>query len=440
MLVEFRFKNFLSFRDEQVLSLVASSDKTMLEQNTARTRDLGKKRLLRSAVIYGANASGKSNVFSAFAFVRDFVKQSASKEPGASIPLHPFLLDRSSATKPSEFEITFIHNGVRYQYGFMADRSRVHEEWLFAYPKGLSQCWFRRGPAAESSDSDWYFGPHLKGEKERIKSLTRPDVLFLSAATQFNHAQLSAVYEWFSQYLRVLSADTDHGLITATIMQESADSHARIKNLLCLADLGIAEVSVEAIKASPEEMLRDIADEDLRKALGIILKKFDTDTEVNVLDVQLQHRAGDRESGEISLPMESESKGTQRLFSVAGPWIDTLDNGYAVVVDELDTSLHPLLAKELVSMFHRRDLNVNNAQLICNTHDTTLLDHDLFRRDQIWFVEKDNTGASHLYPLLEFSPRKGEALERGYLRGRYGAIPVLGDLSLLQEESPNGKD
>ncbi len=368
------------------------------------------------------------------------MKQSASKEPGVSIPLHPFLLDRSSATKPSEFEITFIHNGVRYQYGFIADRRRVHEEWLFAYPKGLSQCWFRRRPTTESSDSDWYFGPHLKGEKERIKSLTRPDVLFLSAAAQFNHAQLSAVYEWFSQYLRVLSADIDHSLFTATMMEESADSHARIKNLLRLADLGIAEVSVEVIKASSEEALRGIPDEGLRKALGKFLKTLDTGAEVNMLDIQLQHRAGDRESGETLFPMESESKGTQRLFSVAGPWIDTLDNGYAAVVDELDTSLHPLLAKELVSMFHRRDLNVNNAQLICNTHDTSLLDHDLFRRDQIWLVEKDNKSASHLYPLLDFSPRKGEALERGYLRGRYGAIPVLGDLGLLQEESPNGKD
>ena len=431
MLIQFRFKNFRSFQDEQVLSLVASSDKTLLEKNTIGALALGKQRLVRSAVVYGANASGKSSLVAALEFVKRFVHRSADQELEAEIPLQPFLLDNTSSKSRSEFEVTFIHKRIRYQYGFSVDRKQVYEEWLIAYPKGQPQKWFERNPSS-GSKSEWYFGSQLKGEKGKLVSLTRPDVLFLSVAAKFNHEQLSSVYQWFSNHLRVIEADRDEGffLYTAKRALTSQLFSTKLGKLLRFADLGIADFSVEKSQSLPDNM-----PEEIRQLIASGRAEWS-----GQFNIQLRHRvSGNVESGN-PLSLNDESKGTRRLFSIGGPWIDVLQHGYTLVVDELESSLHPLIARELVSMFHNSDLNPQNAQLVFGTHDTTLLDSSIFRRDQVWFVEKDNGSVSHLYPLLDFSPRKEEALGKGYLRGRYGAIPILGDLAGFGAEAADGKD
>ena len=431
MLIEFRFKNFASFRDEQVLSMVASSYKTLAEENTISVPSLGKRRLVRSAVVYGANASGKSNLVAALEFVKVFVQMSADQKPGTEIPLNPFLLDKTSAASRSEFEVTFIHNAVRYQYGFSADHRRVYEEWLIAYPKGFARKWFERSPDPDTDESEWYFGPHLKGEKEKLVLLTRPDVLFLSVAAKFNHKQLSEAYNWFANHLRVIGVgnvvDLDCFLFTANLTVSDKDFNRRIASLLRDADFGIEDFSVQERKALPEDM-----PEELRR----LISRYGAEW-AGKFEVQLQHRTEGRPA--VRFPLELESDGTQRVFRVGGPWIYTLQHGFTLVVDELDASLHPHLVRGLVSMFHNPDLNSRNAQLIFNTHDTTLLDSSLFRRDQIWFTEKDNSGASHLYPLLDYRPRKDEALEKWYMRGKYGAIPIIGGLDLLGGDTSDGK-
>jgi len=433
MLIQFRFKNFRSFRDEQVLSMVASTDKTLRDENTIHATTLSKQRLVRSAVVYGANASGKSNLVSALGFVKSFVQHSADQELEAEIPLQPFLLDNTSSKSRSEFEVTFIHKGIRYQYGFSVDRKRVYEEWLIAYPKGQPQKWFERSPSSESK-SEWYFGSQLKGEKGKLVSLTRPDVLFLSVAAKFNHEQLSSVYQWFSKYLRVIEADRDasHFFYTAKKALASQPFSVKLGELLRFADFGVADFSIEKSESLPEDM-----PEELRQLITSGRGRVQWSGQFNV---QLRHRVSGSMETSIPLSLDDESKGTRRLFSIGGPWIDVLQHGYTLVVDELGSSLHPLLARELVSMFHSSDLNPRNAQLVFDTHDTTLLDSSIFRRDQVWFVEKDNGSVSHLYPLLDFSPRKEEALGRGYLRGRYGAIPILGDLAGFGAEAADGKD
>lgn len=426
MLIEFRVKNFKSFKDRQVLSMVASSDKSLLE-NTTAVKSLGNRRLVRSAVVYGANASGKSNLVDALGFVQHFVANSTERKPDVEIPVEHFLLSKNSATIPSEFEISFIHDGVRYQYSFSVNRRRVYEEWLVAYPKGKAQTWFERPIDNFDDPEQWYFGPRLKGEKKRLVSLVRQDTLFLSVAAQFSHKQLETVYNWFNYQMRVIRPEKSIGSaeeqFTAKLMSETHRVREVIPLFLREADLGISGVLVETkrlteVDLPPLDMLSEEARSSLLKEL---LGK-------ELLEIKMRHQAQGDDGHGVVFPYENESAGTQRVFVLIGPWLRALGEGFIVVVDELDSSLHPMLVRMFVEMFHTSELNQQGAQLIFNTHDTTLLSNELFRRDQIWFVEKDEAGASRLYPLLEFRPRKDEALAKGYLQGRYGAIPFLGSL------------
>ena len=417
MLVEFRVKNFKSFQNESVLSLVGSSDRS-LPNNTLTTKSFSKHKLLRSAVLYGPNASGKSNLIAAIAFAQKLVRTSATNPPHAEIPVQPFRLHSKPRQSPSQFELTFIHDEIRYQYGFSVDRWRIHSEWLVAYPKGRPQTWFERTLEIESARYDWYFGRYLKGEKTRLQELTKSSSLFLSVAATFNNQQLSKVYSWFDQHLLVVDInEASERLIYETAKQALAqpDFHRAIQSFLQLADLGIVDFSVEERAApNPERMGPDAA-----------------------IDIRVEHKTKGSHTP-ITFSFEEESLGTRRLFAYGGPLLSTLKNGCVLFVDELDASLHPRMLRALVTIFHDPKLNPHHAQLIFNTHDITLLDSLIFRRDQIWLIEKDRSGASHLYSLLEFSPRKDEALAKGYLQGRYGAVPFVRE-NLLEGNLFNGK-
>jgi len=420
MLIDFKFSNYLSFKDEQSLSMIASSDRSLI-QNTIAHESLGKRKLLRSAVVYGPNASGKSNLMNAIWFVKWFVEGSAERGEREPIGKRSFLLDDETRDKKSEFEVHFIHGEVRYRYGFSVDSRIVHDEWLIAYPKGSPQVWFERHHNPDTEEPSWKFGYHLKGEKKRLAAITRPDVLFVSVASKFGHEQLSNVYEWFSYHLRVIypTIGVDQGLLDFSSRKYLTDVEmaAKIRRFLALADLGIVDAEVDELDFS-EDAIESMGEEfpsSLREALS----------KRTIYDVNFLHRARGNQSFPIHWGMES--LGTQRLFTLSGPWIHTLDEGFTLVVDELHASLHPNQVKAMIRMFHDSDINANGAQLIFNTHAVSLLDPELFRRDQIWLVEKDQEGASHLYPLTDFSPRKGEALMKGYLFGRYGAVPFLSD-------------
>jgi uncharacterized protein len=416
MLVEFKIKNFRSFREETTLSMVASADKT-LPENTVAAPEFGGRRLLRSAVVYGPNAAGKSNLIAAASFVDDFVNTSMERKLNSPIEVTPFLLVAKPDSAPVEFEITFIDSqDVRYQYGFHLTTKQVVREWLVAYPKGLPQTWFEREHSV-GKEPEWYFGRNLKGRNSQVAELTRPDVLFLSNAAKLNHHQLGRVFEWFQKSLRVIGADEIGPYLytySAVRAKEDETAQDRIRNLLAVADFGISGFDIrEEIyteKDLPEEMPAELRNQLLNK---------------KHLDVYMLHPVGTE--NEVAFPLEEESNGTQRLFAISGPLADVLENGWTLFVDELDASLHPLLVRYLVELFHNPQINPKGAQLIFNTHDTTLMDGSLFRRDQIWFVEKDRQGCSHLYPLLDYSPRKDEALAKGYLLGRYGAIPFLSE-------------
>lgn len=421
MLVEFRVKNFRSLRDEQVLSLVASKDRTLQDTHTLATDLKAAPTLLRSAVIYGANASGKSSLIKALQYMRGVVAESATAiQPGQTFAVQPFGLDATSASQPTEFEITFIFDGVRYQYGFAITPQRIVREHLLVYKAFKPQRWFERFFDTETGKDVYEFGPGLKGPKNLWESATRPNSLFLSMAVQLNSDTLRPVFDWFVNGLVIFNEQAKLSPHVSIQMLKQTEGRKQICDFLTAADISIADIEVVTRTVPGQAMHVDIA-------AG--------KTEVRSEEMEEHHLRFSHvtEQGKAVFDLADESHGTRNLLFLAGPVLDILGKGLTLVIDELDTSLHTLLVRELVRLFHRPEANTGGAQLIFTTHDTSLLDApDLFRRDQIWLVEKDRDQASTLVGLSEFSPRKNEALERGYLMGRYGGVPFLSPALGLQ--------
>jgi AAA15 family ATPase/GTPase len=431
MLIEFRVENFRSFQDGQVLSLVAARDKTTLRRNCTT---VGKLRLLKSAGIYGANASGKSNLIKAIDIMKDLVEDSAGLEPDRELPVTPFLLNGKSEKKPSVFEVVFLHDGIKYQYGFAATRKRFQKEWLIAYPKGIGRTWYERTFNEKGGDYDWKYSTFLKGDKKKLAEKTRENALFLSVGAQWNNEQLTNVYKWFKDNLRIAPPRENFGPVTAKMLLDVEKEKGVRKELyesviesMLDADMGIRGVKVikpEVDKDKmkfPDKMPREVQEMIMKRLLRRLLRRSSRPK------VEMAHR--NIETGkDVFLPLEEESDGTQRFFQLLGPFFETVALGYTVFIDELEAHLHPRLTRELIKFIQNPEYNRNGAQLIFATHDVSLLDPELFRRDQIWFTEKDKNGSTQLYSMSDYKerrPRKGEAMQKGYLAGRYGAIPIL---------------
>lgn len=414
MLVEFRVKNFRSLRDEQVLTLVASKDSSLADTNTVETGLKAAPRLLSSAVVYGANASGKSNLIKALQYMRGVVVESATAvQPGQTYAVQPFRLDTASAEEPTEFEVTVILSGVRHQYGFAMTQQRIVREHLLVYKAFKPQRWFERHYDASSGKDVYEFGTGLKGSKALWENATRSNALFLSMAAQLNSEALLPLFDWFASSLVVFNEQARLNPQVSIEMLKQVGGRKRICDFLTSADISIADIEVVTRKVPGQTVHFDVAagKSELRSE------------EIEEHQLRFSHTT---DHGAAVFDLMDESNGTRNLLFLAGPVLDILEKGQTLVIDELDTSLHKLLVRELVRLFHRPEVNIGGAQLIFTTHDTSLLDApDLLRRDQIWLVEKDNEQASNLIALAEFSPRKNEALERGYLIGRYGGIPFV---------------
>ena len=429
MLIEFSLSNFRSILTSQTLSMVAGSDAGHLAANQFQVGD-EKLRLLKSAVIYGPNAAGKSNVLRGLETLRQLVLNSATTlKDDQPIPVTPFLLTAASAEAPTVFDIIFIaDDGVRYNYHLEISPRRVFKEWLVAYPRGRAQRWFERSYDEDGKAEHWAFGLHLKAERAQRsvwQSFTRANVLFLSNAIKLNNEQLRPVFNWITQKLIVLIPGVDMNPFLSLELLRQETGRAQIMGFIRAADLGIdrLELREEDIPNVPEAQLQPGA---MRVKVEFGLPPGSPDSTPKTMRVLAWHKRIDSDDA-IPLDISVESDGTRKLFEFTGGWLRALEGGATLLVDELDRSLHPHMTRFLVSLFHGHG-NERNAQLIFTTHDTTLLDTDLLRRDQIWFIEKDSQHSSHLYSLLEYSPRKDEALERGYLKGRYGAIPFIGSL------------
>ena len=414
MLIEFRVKNFRSLRDEQVLSLVASKDKTLQDTHTQATGISAAPAVLRSAVVYGANASGKSNLIKALQYMRGVVTESATAmQPSQTFAVQQFRLDAVSVGQPSEFEVTFLNDGVRYQYGFAMTTQRIVSEHLLVYKSFKPQHWFTRRFDADTSKDIYDFGPGLKGPKNLWEGATRPNALFLSMAVQLNSESLRPLFDWFLTHLGIFNEQAQLSPQMSIELLKKADGRKEICNFLSSADISIADIDVETRKVPGQAIHFDL-----------MAGKTEVRSEEMEEHKVLFHHV--TEQGKAVFDIMDESNGTRNLLFLAAPVLNILNKGLTLVIDELDNSLHTLLVRELVRLFHRPEINTGGAQLIFTTHDTSLLDApNLFRRDQVWFVEKDRDQTSTLVSLSEFSPRKNEALERGYLMGRYGGVPFL---------------
>lgn len=422
MLIEFSVTNYRAILECQTLSMAASSYfKEYEELNTfAPALDSNMPRLLRSSVLYGPNASGKSSLIQALQFVKDQVLNSQKEsQAGDEIDVTPFKLTAGSRSSDSEFEVTFVEKGTRYEYGFRCNHERFTEEWLFAYPLGRAQKWFHRVLDPQMKQDVYKFSTFFSGgrQREAWKAQTRPNALFLSTAIQLNNEQLKPVFDWFKHRLQVIDSTHDlHAGYTVNRCKNDADK-AKIIAFMNSADLSISDIRLKTAVFSqdllPKTLPAQVKEEFAKQMSGKEL------TTVKFIHEDVETK----EAFEFS--EDEESDGTRALFSFAGPWLDVIDNERVLVVDELDTSLHPLLVHHLVKSLHHQG---TKAQLIFTTHDTTLLSQKLLRRDQVWFMEKDSRQATRLYPLSDFSTRENEAVERGYLNGRYGGIPFLKEL------------
>ncbi|WMJ74948.1 ATP-binding protein [Cytophagaceae bacterium ABcell3] len=425
MLVQFSIRNYRTFKDKATLTLVASNyDKGVREEENIIKEDKFNLRILKSAVIYGANASGKSKFIEALMFMRHFVISSSKEsQKGDKIDVEPFKLSIETEYAPTEFEVIFIYKGTLYRYGFEADNTEVVSEWLYHKNKTKEVELFYR----EGQNFDVHTRSFSKGHTIVKEGLIRNNALLISVAAQFNDAISENVIEWFKK-LGALSGLREEGYQGYTVGKTSeVEYKTKILKLLQAADLGIQDIFIEMLDTEklPKTMPKDIKE--------FILKKSKEENAQFLSEIYTIHKKYDKNKkfvGSVNFSLDDdESFGTQKFYYLTGPILDTLENGYTLIVDELDSKLHPNLVCKLVSLFNSKVLNPKNAQLIFNTHDTNLLNSGLFRRDQVWFTEKDKFGEARLYSLSDFKSdevRKTEAFEDNYIRGKYGAIPFLG--------------
>ncbi len=414
MLIQFAVDNYRSIKDEATLSLVAGPGEEHRERNVHMPVMQGNVRamlLLRSAAIYGANAAGKTNLIRALQAMRDVVVDSSRTD--TALPVTPFLLDAEYGNQPTRLEVACIVDGVRYQYGFSATQDAVVGEWLYAWPHGRPQLWFKRR-RAESEAPTFEFGGKLQGDKEVWRRATRNNALFLSTAATLNSTQLRPLYDWFNTRLHVIGIGSWGPAYTARRAQ--GDRKTAVLTFLQAADLGVSNLRVVE-REFTEDMISDALSSEMRETIKSIMLG------TQVRDVHVVHE--DPTGRPVELELDQESDGTQKMFALAGRWVDVLERGHVIVVDELHDNLHPRLVRHLVERFHDSALD-SDAQLVFSTHDTSILSQDVFRRDQIWFCERNGRNETELVPLSDFHPRKGiENLERGYLAGRYGAVPYI---------------
>lgn len=426
MLLRFEAGNVFSFAETQELSLVASKLKGN-EKGLLPIPGASDLRAVPVALIYGANASGKTNFVRAFTFMRSAILSSHSQgNPQGGVPRVPFALDDESDTKPSHFEAEFVVSGSRYIFGFTCDSQSFLTEWLYAFPEGKRRKLYER----ERKNVD--FGPTMLGAKKPLVDFMRHNSLFISTATQNDHEELSKLVNFFreAQYSGTLSVSPM--VITNTFKEGQVDPRA----ITFLQTTGTGVVGLEQFEKEIPEQIKMMSSEFIAIARKHLGDEATTDGEPSGKDVEIQllHQGS---TGQHALPLRHESAGTRRLLLLLSKILRALDNGSLLIIDELDASLHTLVAEQIVELFADPEYNQKGAQLIATTHDTNILACDHLRRDQIWLCEKDNVGVSRIFSLADFKLRATDQFEKGYLEGRFGAIPFAGDLSaLLEVEAP----
>lgn len=404
MLIELKIKNCFSIQNEQTLSFVASND-AMLSRNTFQAVNLT---LLKSVAVYGANAAGKTNLIRIISIMKHLILESTEKKIGDNLQITPFLLGNDK-DNPSELEIAFAIGDIKYRYGFSLSSNRFLEEWLFAYPDDKPQQWFLRC-YNENLDKDEFDWGDCFQDETNAQQITREDVLFLSAAVKWNNKQLRPIFRWFHN-LNISSTIGFYNAKNFSIRMLKDDKINFLKHIKDV-DLDIEDIRIEE---------REINMQDLPYELRNML--LDNPEKISKIDVKTLHL--DQDGNIVEFYIQQESEGTRKFFEFLGPIMDTLEKGKVLVVDELHNHLHPMMTKFIIGLFHSEKFNKKNAQLLFTTHETSVLSDDIFRKDQIYFCEKQNK-ATRFYSMDDFSEIKEDwDFEQSYLLGRFGALPNI---------------
>lgn len=422
MLVNFRVENFKSFKDLAEFSMEATKLKNLKNSNTFTVNNIS---LLTSAVIYGANASGKSSVLDAIKSMRDIIINSVDIEKSKHYRALPFLLSKETEDKQTIFEVELIIEQTIYRYGFEIDiGSKILKEWLFQ--KNLKSR-ARYTPLFERDGDEISISSNFK-EGDKLIDKTRDNALFLTVVAQFNGETSEAIVKWMNK-LNVLS-NTKSEMFQNYSFSKLDDSEFKDKivSLIKSADVGIFDISKSHV--SFDELIK--IDPNLKELPEFILDKIKEDGTSTIKTEHIQYNKDDTFYKMKTFDLGFESDGTQKLLALAAPIIDTLESGNVLIIDELDNSLHTELVEAIIKLFNSSKTNQNNAQLIFTTHDTNLLNQKLFRRDQIWFTQKSVLGQSELYSLVEYGKGKTRddlVLEKNYLDGKFGATPHISSLA-----------
>ncbi len=400
MLQQFSVTNHRSIRERTTISLLATRDSSLRDcilspdetQRASRSasRPYGSKALVPVLALYGANAAGKSNLIHALLLMRSFVAgEYARPLKDAPLPQEPFAFTEGHSL-PTTLEVIYYFEGIKYAYGFSFDRKKIIEEYLYHWPNGREALIFSR------TGNNYQFRENIS-EQQTLAGRTPENRLYLVSSNEWNCPQTAKAYLWFTRKLSDLSGETLSFDQTLAALKQGENLKGKILHEMLVADLGIVDIRISDSSDIPQITMVH----------------------------QLQTAEGDVK--QYPLLLSQESQGTQRFFSRIGSWIQALEMGGVLIVDEIEASLHPLLTRHLIETIQDKSVNRNQAQLIFTTHDVGLLDQNLLRRDQIWFAQKDEkTAETEIYALTDFSPRKSENISKGYLQGRYGAIPFIG--------------
>lgn len=432
MLIQFSVKNYRSIRDTVTIDFVAqkikSHDPRIDESNVSSFK---KFQLLKSLGIYGANASGKSNILKALRFFDYMVKGSASHmQKGDSINTEPFLLNDHNHSEPSVFELVFLFKGIRYRYGFEADKDKISEEWLYWVPKSHERRVFMRENDKITKSEDF-------PDALQLSRFLRSNALFLSVAAQFNATLPTKVLDAFSTLFFLDGTELEYRPLSVILMEQESFSKDII-DFLKYADLCIDDITLgEQGKLSDHEK-KIFKDEPAQRMLLNSKRKVNT--------WHTKFNAEGKIIGKEKFDLDThESSGTKKLFALSGLLISTLRFGGVLILDEIDAQLHPILTLSIIRMFNSDSSNPKNAQLLFATHDTNLLDSNLLRRDQIWFAEKNLQQSTEYFSLSDYKldgkkVRNDASYEKNYIAGKYGAIPYLGVFDFSKnEETSSGK-
>lgn len=429
MLINFRFGNYKSFKDECIFTMETEKISDLSELNTFSHNNY---ELLKTAVIYGRNASGKSNLFKALSKMREIVLRSTEEEPKYKINIDCFLLNQMNCNKPTLFEIEFIVNDVLYKYGFEILNHEVHTEWLYRKEQRYVSLFHRSSPEKESIE----IVKKYSAEWKKYAEMTRRNSLFLSRMANLACDFAIELRNWFMNF-QIITSDYMKDSNTNSFISSSEEFKKSVVSFLQKAHVDIEDIKTEMV---PFDLNIGKMPESLKKELLKLLVKDDLVVEMNktepmVPEIKTIHSIYDNDNNRISYAefnLSQESKGTQKLYALSASIIEVLKEGGILFIDEFDTNLHPELTEYIISLFNSISNNRKNAQLIVITHNPLLMDSKYIRRDQIWIVDKDEYGSSELYRVTDFNVRKDKKLMKSYLLGQFGSVPDIDNDEVLQ--------